>query len=99
MTANHTVFVKVTILEGGQAMTTTMDVNEAKKHLVQLLDLAKQGNEVFISEGSTPVARLTAVVPAPSTRKPRIAGLHAGAVWVSDDFDAELPEEFWVGNP
>ncbi len=78
-------------------MTTTMDVQEAKQHLAQLLDLAKQGNEVFISEGNTPIARLTAVAPA-FTRKPRVAGLHAGAIWVSEDFDQELPEEFWVGN-
>jgi len=78
-------------------MTTTMDVNEARQHLVQLLELAKEGNEVFISEGSTLVARLTVVTPS-STRKPRVAGLHAGAIWVSDDFDQELPEEFWIGN-
>ena len=79
-------------------MTTTIDINEAKQHLAQLLDLAKEGNEVFISEGSTPVARLTAVAPS-STHKPRVAGLHAGAISVSDDFDQELPEEFWLGNP
>jgi len=79
-------------------MTTTMDVEEAKLHLAQLLELAKAGNEVFISEGSTPVARLSAVAPSLS-RKPRVAGLHAGAIWVSSDFDQELPEEFWVGNP
>ncbi len=79
-------------------MTTTMDINEAKQHLAQLLDLAKEGNEVFISEGNTPVARLTAVAPVPFIRKPRVAGLHAGAIWVSDDFDQEWLEEFWLGN-
>ena len=79
-------------------MTTTMDINEAKQHLAQLLDLAKEGNEVFISEGSTPVARLTAVAPAPIARKPRVAGLHTGSIWVSDDFDQELPDEFWIGD-
>lgn len=71
---------------------TTMDINEAKQHLAQLLNLAKDGNEVFISEDNLPVARLTAINP-PSTRKPRVAGLHAGAIWVSKDFDEELPEE------
>lgn len=80
-------------------MTTTMDINEAKQHLQQLLDLAKKGDEVFISEGSTPAARLLAVAPSSPKLTPRVAGLHAGASLVSDDFDQELPEEFWTGLP
>ncbi len=36
---------------------------------------------------------LKAVQPAP-----RIAGLHAGAIWMSDDFDEPLPDEFWLGT-
>ena len=28
--------------------------------------------------------------------KPRIANLHAGAAWMSDDFDAPLPEDFLI---
>jgi hypothetical protein len=28
----------------------------------------------------------------------RIAGLDKGAVWMSDDFDDELPDEFWFGS-
>jgi class 3 adenylate cyclase len=32
---------------------------------------------------------------APQTR---VAGLNAGEVWMSDDFDAELPDEFWFGE-
>lgn len=27
-----------------------------------------------------------------------IAGLHAGMGWMSDDFDAPLPNEFWLGT-
>jgi predicted DNA-binding antitoxin AbrB/MazE fold protein len=30
--------------------------------------------------------------------KPRIAGLHAGMIWMSDDFDDELPDSFWLGE-
>ena len=30
--------------------------------------------------------------------KPRIAGLHAGMGWISDDFDDELPDSFWLGE-
>jgi hypothetical protein len=30
--------------------------------------------------------------------KPRILGLHPGAIWTSDDFDEPLPDEFWLGD-
>ncbi|MFN8501936.1 hypothetical protein [Kouleothrix sp.] len=38
-----------------------------------------------------------AVWPAPSATQ-RIAGLDQGAVWMSSDFDDELPDEFWLGG-
>ncbi|HZH29653.1 MAG TPA: hypothetical protein VEY11_02585 [Pyrinomonadaceae bacterium] len=28
----------------------------------------------------------------------KIAGLNRGAIWMSDDFDEPLPEEFWTGT-
>ena len=31
-------------------------------------------------------------------KKKRIAGLHQGQGWISDDFDAELGDEFWFGE-
>ena len=79
-------------------MTTTIDVNEAQQQLSKLLELAKAGNEVIIAEGSTPVARLTGIAPTSVQRQARIAGLHQGAAWVSEDFDQPLPDEFWMGN-
>ncbi|MGA7932139.1 MAG: DUF2281 domain-containing protein [Kovacikia sp.] len=34
-----------------------------------------------------------------SEAKPkRILGLHRGQVWMSDNFDAPLPDEFWLGE-
>lgn len=30
--------------------------------------------------------------------RPRIPGLHAGKIWMSDDFDDPLPDEFWLGE-
>jgi hypothetical protein len=29
---------------------------------------------------------------------PRVAGLNRGQIWVSEDFDAPLPDEFWLGE-
>jgi hypothetical protein len=36
----------------------------------------------------------------PVTTKERIPGLHKGfPYWIADDFDAPLPDEFWLGEP
>jgi hypothetical protein len=29
---------------------------------------------------------------------PRIAGLHQGQIWMSEDFNDPLPDEFWLGE-
>ncbi|MCC7307634.1 MAG: hypothetical protein IT173_08710 [Acidobacteria bacterium] len=31
-------------------------------------------------------------------KKQRTAGLNKGMIWASDDFDAPLPDEFWLGD-
>ena len=36
--------------------------------------------------------------PVPVSTKPRIPGLHRGAIWTSEDFDEPLPDEFWTGS-
>ncbi len=30
--------------------------------------------------------------------KKRVVGLHEGQGWISDDFNDELPDEFWFGE-
>jgi len=30
--------------------------------------------------------------------QPRILGLHAGQIWMSDDFNDELSDKFWLGE-
>jgi len=76
-------------------LTKIVDVCEAQMSLKELLSLMVEGTEIVLTEGSTPLARL---VPIESLTTPRIAGLHAGAIWTSDDFDKPLPEEFWTGE-
>ena len=76
-------------------MTKTVTVHDAQTQLLKLLSFAMKGNEVIIVENDKPLARL---VPISSTSQPRIAGLNKGKIWVSDDFDAPLPDEFWMGS-
>jgi hypothetical protein len=37
-------------------------------------------------------------VVASGTGNLRILGLHKGSMWLSDDFDDPLPDEFWFGG-
>jgi antitoxin (DNA-binding transcriptional repressor) of toxin-antitoxin stability system len=79
---------------GEQAMLTkTVDVQETQASLQELLSLVREGTEIVLTEGTTPLARMVPIVLAPVQR---VAGLHAGAVWTSEDFDEPLPEEFWT---
>lgn len=69
-------------------MTTTVEVEEAKMKLGNLLALALGGNEVIIAEDGQPVVRL---VPIASKKKKRIAGLNRGQIKMHEDFDEPLP--------
>lgn len=75
--------------------TKTINVLEAQMSLQELLSLVLEGTEIVLTEGSTPLARL---VPIALPTTPRIAGLHPGAIWTSNDFDEPLPDEFWTGD-
>ena len=77
-------------------MTTTIDVATTHTPLSELISLALTGAEVILSDGEKPLVRLVPVVPV--VHQLRIAGLHKGAIWTSEDFDAPLPDEFWTGQ-
>lgn len=77
-------------------LAKTMDARQAQKHFRELLLLVQQGTEVVIEQDNLPVARLVPI-SSPSEEY-RIAGLHEGEIWMSDDFDQELPDSFWLGD-
>jgi antitoxin (DNA-binding transcriptional repressor) of toxin-antitoxin stability system len=63
----------------------TVDVQDAQASWDALLALIREGVEIILTEGGTPLARLT-----PVEANQRIADLHPGG-WMSDDFDEPLP--------
>lgn len=69
--------------------TKTIEISDVPDQLNELLSLALQGTEIIFAQDNTPLARLIPI--ATSAPKPRIAGLHQGAIWMSDDFDEPLP--------
>jgi antitoxin (DNA-binding transcriptional repressor) of toxin-antitoxin stability system len=75
-------------------LTEIVDVHEAQTNFAKLLSRVLEGVEVILAQDNIPLARL---VPIALPTTPRVAGLHEGTIWTSDDFDEPLPEEFWVG--
>ena len=79
----------------------TVDVTKSTS-LKNLVTLANQEDEVVLTQGDKPVAK---VLPIASEEKTpngasnrRILGLHKGAWTVSEDFDDPLPDKFWLGE-
>lgn len=81
--------------EGDHPITTAIDIRDLATRLDEALALASAGGEVILLDGSIPRARLVPVSPIPQ----RAAGLHPGALQAAPDFDAPLPDDFWVGQP
>jgi prevent-host-death family protein len=73
---------------------TTISVHEAKTHLSRLLQQVEAGEEVIISRGGVPIARLVPVGP----KLPREPGRLKDSITIGDDFDAPLPEAYWTGD-
>lgn len=69
-----------------------MNVHEAKTHFSKLLARVELGEEIVIARAGKPVARLVPMPPEPGKRP---LGLFKGQIWMSDDFDDPLPDEFW----
>ena len=81
---------------------TEIDIHDTSP-FADLLARVAAGEEIVFQKDGKVVARL---VPVPADiwiedkapTKPRIAGLHEGQGWSSEDFDAALPDEFWAGR-
>lgn len=74
--------------------TRTVSISDAAANLADLVKQALQGDEVIIAEAEQALVRL---VPVSVAGQPRQLGLHRDEVWMSDDFDDPLPDEFWDG--
>lgn len=79
-------------------VTKRIDVQTTTQTLEDLIAMLNADTEVLLTKGDTIVARLAKAEAMPIAPKPRVAGLHAGTTWVSDDFDDPLPDEFWLGQ-
>jgi prevent-host-death family protein len=76
-----------------------VNIHEAKTQLSRLLRRVAGGEEVTIARAGVPVAKLVAVGPKNKTRP---LGFARDQIWISEDFDAPLPDdllaEFYGGE-
>lgn len=48
-------------------------------------------------ETDAAAGKLDFLVEESRATQPRVIGLHEGAVWMSENFDEPLPDDFWLG--
>jgi prevent-host-death family protein len=65
------------------------DLGEAQVHLAELVREAARGEEVILTDGGEPVAK---IIPITRARKRRQFGSARGLIHVADDFDAPLED-------
>lgn len=80
-------------------MTKTLDVS-AWPQLAEILESMGEDEAIVLTQNGRKIAEVKPIeeiiVEKP---KERIFGLSAGAVtYIADDFDAELPDSFWLGE-
>lgn len=67
----------------------TVDVNQAKQQLPKLIEHTISGDEVVITKGGKPIAKIVAVA---GTKKKRKFGGAKDLIKLSDDFDKPLDD-------
>ena len=74
--------------------TTTIDISKHPTQLADLLALVGAGTDVIITQDNKTVARMMPMNDATE----RIGNLNPDSIQTSDDFDASLPDAFWLGR-
>ena len=71
-------------------MAVQVNIYEAKAKLSKLINQVIAGEEVIVAKSGKPVAR---IVPFEKPARDRKPGSAKGKIFISDDFDAPLPDE------
>lgn len=75
-------------------MTKTVSISDVNNSIQVVIELTQNGDEVVIEENGKPLAKVTPI--SEQEKSPRIAGRGSGGgYFMSDDFNDELPDEFW----
>ena len=79
-------------------MTKILDV-ATRPQIEEILSSIEEGNEVVLMRGGRKIAEVKPAQETEMPRKKRVLGLGVGGkFYMSDDFDDELPDAFWLGE-
>ena len=89
--------ILLSFIEGGFQQLSPQKQIELLKALIS--DLVKK-RHLSTEQAQTLTQAITEVdsLSTVAANNQRIPGLQQGKVWVSEDFDDELPDEFWGGR-
>ncbi len=79
-------------------LKTTIDLPDETIDLHELVHRALEGDEIILAEAGTPLVRPVPLMPDQTRPHRRRAGLSEGTASIADDFDAPLPDGFWLGE-
>jgi antitoxin (DNA-binding transcriptional repressor) of toxin-antitoxin stability system len=81
-------------------MTRIINIEANTYKLSELLALVRGGDEVIVQEANMPAVKLSLADTSMANNipKPLVVGLFEGQGIIPDDFDDELPMEFWLGE-
>ena len=75
---------------------TTVDISTLQG-LSDLLSLLETDTEIILTHTNMPIAKVTALARTHIPRDGRVPDTQTG-IWISGDFDQQLPEKFWVNR-
>jgi antitoxin (DNA-binding transcriptional repressor) of toxin-antitoxin stability system len=70
-----------------------IELPENETLLLRLIEDVRAGEEIILTQGQTPLARLVSIERFQPNQPKRQLGTAKGQVWMSDDFDA-TPNDF-----
>ena len=73
------------------------NIYEAKTSLSKLVEMAAAGGEVIIAKAGKPLVKLVPVSKEKKLKARTSGRNYSGITYVSDDFDAPLPDEILKG--
>ena len=75
-------------------MTTTVTIEEAQIRLKGLLAMASAGDEILIEDNGEEVGKIVPIIRQNAGNQRRFGRGRAEGYFMSEDFDAELPNSF-----
>ncbi|OCQ96778.1 hypothetical protein BCD64_14300 [Nostoc sp. MBR 210] len=77
---------------------TTQVVDTTSELIPKLQTLAPEQQQQVLDFVEFLIQKYAQPEKTQETPQQRILGLHEGEIWMSDDFNDPLPDEFWMGE-